>query len=187
MKSASSILVWSFCLVLALGLFPSESWALTKGAAGGAEQTTQGEGDAEILALMADAQKLKDAAPEVSTDDALSISKLLQQLREDKNTQALVKNLKEEGIANDPALKEYLEKADQKELVMGLSQLLDELKATEVLFQNPAGAVEEMHKAGMIPSENLKTYRENPAQLEQDLRGALHFSFVSFALTAGFL
>lgn len=183
MKSIRSIIL-SLCLVVALGIFPSGSWALSNV---GTDTKEHKFSEDEAFKLMADAQKLLDIAPDISPDHAMGIAALLENLRNDEETQAIVKSLKEDLAGHDAALKNYLDEATPKELVVGLSQMWDELQAVEILFKDPVKAVEEMHAEGMIDEERLKTYRENPVQLEMDVRSAFHFSFVSFASAGGFL
>lgn len=187
MKSVSSILQLSLCLLLllALGLLPSGSLALT-GAGTETEQATAEEQE-QALKLMGAAEELKTVLPEMSTDDALAIAQLLEQVRTDPHSQQLVNDLKTSEIAQDPAMKKMLEGATPKDIVVGMNQILDELRAVEVLFQDPAKAVEELHKEGLIEGGHLKEYQEKPELLERDVRNGLHFSFVTFGMAGGFL
>ena len=139
--------------------------------------------------MMARANEFTVLAPSISAEDALSLAKLLQTVTEDEQTRRLVESMKTAEFEQDPAFTDFLDGASRKELVEGLNQILDELKALEYLFQDPARAVEEMHKDGMIgeDAERLAIYRNNPAQLEEDMRSGLYFSFVSFAVAAKFL
>mmetsp|Transcript_10615 Transcript_10615/g.31030 ORF Transcript_10615/g.31030 Transcript_10615/m.31030 type:complete len:183 (-) Transcript_10615:280-828(-) len=182
MKSLSSILL-SLCLLLAVGLFPNGSWALT-GAGTGAEKETTEE---EALKLMGDAQKLKDILPEMSTDDALTIAQLLEDIRNDPDSQQLIEDLKSSKVAQEPQMQQMLEGMSKKEVVVTLNQVLDELRAVEVLFQDPAKAVDELHKEGLIQAAHLSEYQENPELLERDIRNGLHFSFVTFSMAAELL
>jgi len=96
--------------------------------------------------------------------------------------------LKSDEIDQDPAMKKFLDNSTPKDVVMGLNQIFDDLKALDILFQNPARAVEEISNEGMIVDDaRLKAYRENPAQLEEDMRSGLYFSFVAFASAGGYL
>ena len=138
--------------------------------------------------MMAQANEFKVLAPMISVEDALALAKLLETVVEDDQTRILVENMKTPEFEQDPAFQEFLGGASREQLVEGLNQILDELRALEYLFKDPARAVEEMHKDGMIgDAERLTLYRNNPAQLEEDMRSGLYFSFVSFAVAGKFL
>lgn len=89
--------------------------------------------------------------------------------------------------SGEQVYKQFSKGMSEKDIVVGMVQTLEELKALEMLFRNPKRAVEEMNKEGMIPKKNLDTYLENPALLEDDTRKSLHFTFVSIAAAGGYL
>ena len=167
-------------------LLPSGSWALSGGAV--KSEVQEGSEEAAVLKLLEVTTKIKDIAPSVSADDALRIGKLFESIQEDEQSIILIENMKRTDFSSDPALKNFIDSASPKEIVEGLNQILDELKAMDYLFQDPKRAVEEILKEGMIEdASRLELYRENPAQLEEDMRSGLYFSFVSFAVAGGFL
>lgn len=167
-------------LLLVVGLFPDRSWALS-----GSEQISNEE---STLMMMADANKFREIVPEISVDDALGVATLLQNLGEDTQIKLLVERLKKAEVEQDPIFQNFLEGATKSEIVQGLAQIFDELKAIEILFRDPKSAVEHFYEDGMVQAgQRLEKYREDPSLLEQDLRSGLQFSFVSYAIAGDFL
>ena len=181
MKFLSSLL--SLCAALAL--LPSGSWALT---GGNTVEQQQEQSEEEVMKLMDVANGLRDIVPEVSVEDSLGLASLLHTLRDDDETKILLEGLKSDEVAQDPEMKQFLDNATPKDIIVGLNQIFDELKALEMLFQNPSRAVEEINNEGMIVDDTrLNAYRENPQQLQDDMRSGFYFSFVSLAAAGGFL
>mmetsp|Transcript_21068 Transcript_21068/g.39360 ORF Transcript_21068/g.39360 Transcript_21068/m.39360 type:complete len:184 (+) Transcript_21068:185-736(+) len=131
------------------------------------------------------AAKLQAAAP-IPSQDAVDLAAVLDALLHDPETKKMVENL-QKADGRKASLEAFSDSLTQKEIVESLKQTLDELKALEYLFQDPARAVLEMHKDGMVPENRLKFYKKNPEQLEEDTRKGLYFSFVSLAVAGGFL
>jgi hypothetical protein len=142
-----------------------------------------------MLNQMDIAAKLKELSSNgISNDDALSVAGLLDALTDDEETLELVRNLRkaDEGT-RDPQLQTFLDSATPKDIVVGLKQLLDELRSLEVLFRNPQRAVDAMIEDGMIDPSRIELYKENPEQLAQDVQSGIYFSFVTLAVAGGFL
>lgn len=135
---------------------------------------------------MAVAQQLKNAAPEIPIDDTLVVATMLRDLAEDKFTLDMTNKMRAQN--EDPQLRDFLNQATPKDIATGLYQITDEIKALELLFQNPQRAVEALNQDGIIPDESkLKFYRETPLQLKEDLTRVLYMSFVAFASKGGYL
>ena len=71
--------------------------------------------------------------------------------------------------------------------MMGLQQVLGELKMLEVVFEDKERALRLMEEEGMVDPERMPEYQKNPALLEEDTWKGLYFTFVTLAVTAGFL
>lgn len=170
-------------LCLALALLPSGSWALTV-------KTPEKEpqmSEEKTLELMGIAQKFTEAVPEFKGDDALLMAKLVQDLKGDEQSMQMLAKMKSGEI--DLGNTDHIEKAEHKEIIMGLINLFDELKAIEILFQDPNRAVEAVSQEGMLgdDEERLNFYKQNPAQLEADMKAGLHPSFLYLSHVAGFM
>eukprot|EP00980_Cylindrotheca_fusiformis_P030250 scaffold24611_cov166-Cylindrotheca_fusiformis.AAC.3 len=126
------------------------------------------------------AKELQSVAP-ISSEDAMNIAVLLDAAKSDPETAILL-----EKMPNDN-LKKLKESSTAVEIVQGLKQGLDELKAIEILFSNPEKAVAEMNNEGMIDKKRLDFYKKNPDALEDDTRKGVYFSFVSLAAAGGYL
>jgi len=171
-------------LCLALALLPSESWA--------AEINEEGEprqlSTEETVAIMDMATKFTEMVPGFPVEDAMGLAQLVHETKNDAETKELVKNLEKQDFAEDDELQQSLKNAGPKDLVGGMIQIYQELKAIDILFQDPKRAVEEVSNEGMIQDdEKLAMYRQNPAQLEADMRSGLYFSFVYIASVGGYL
>lgn len=173
-------------LCLALALVPNGSWALTGG-------TVENSGDQElseeeVLKLMDVATKFRDMVPEISVEDALGLAQLLKDVREDDETKMVVEGLKSAEFAQDPEFQKFLDAAKEEDILVSLIHVFDDLKALDVLFQNPTRAVEAVNNEGMIADDSrLKLYRQDPTLLEGDMRQGLYASFVSLAIAGGYL
>lgn len=119
----------------------------------------------------------------LSEEDATNIASLIEEAQKDLETKALITKMKEDQ-GNELA---ELRKLDKMEIIGGLKQTFDHLKLIEYLFKDPARAVEEMDKEGMIDKKHLKKYRKDTALLEQDTRRGLYFQFISLAVVGGFI
>lgn len=178
MKIVSIIL--SLCLALAL--LSSSSNALSIKTPGQTEQADE----QETLKLLEIASKITDVVPEYKGDAAVQLAKSLELLKVDEETQQVLQMLKSGDIV--VGNEEEIKKAEHKDLVTAMIVLFDELKAMEVLWRDPQQAVEAIAQDGMFENEeSLKHYRENPTQLEQEMKERLYVSFVQIANAAGYL
>jgi hypothetical protein len=132
------------------------------------------------------AAKLQAVAPTLPSQDAVDLAALLDGVGRDPETLQMIDNLRK-ADGRKASLEAFSDSITQQEVVEGLKQTLDELKALEYLFQDPPRAVLEMHKEGMVPDNSLNFYKKNPDQLAEDTRKGLYFSFVSLAVAGGFL
>ena len=169
-------------LCLALMLLPSGSQALTMKK----EQTETSE--AEVEKLMGVANKFIEVAPSLEGEDALGLAQLIEQLKNDNETKMLLEQMRSGKGGHHPELQESIKNAPKNELMVGMINIYDELKAIDILFTDPNRAVEAVNDEGMIEDkERLELYRKNPAALEADMRSGLYITFVYVAEAAGFL
>ena len=170
-------------LSLAIALLPSSSWALTVQK----KEETETMSQEEVLKLMEIAKKFTEAVPEFKGDDALHLAKMIENLRGDEESMDILEKMK----AGELVLghEEQVKAAEHKDLVLGLINIFDELKAIDQLFQDPQRAVEAVNEDGMLggDEERLAFYRQNPAQLKEDMRGGLQISFLYISHIAGYL
>ena len=132
--------------------------------------------------LMAELRSTHSDLPEQA---ALDIAALINTLKDDSQTTELIMRMKDGDGKKE--YENFAKDMSGKEIVAALVQTLEEMKALEILFRDPARAVEEMNKEGMVPPGRLDAYRKNPALLDTDTRRSLHFTFVSLAAAGGFL
>mmetsp|Transcript_48093 Transcript_48093/g.48952 ORF Transcript_48093/g.48952 Transcript_48093/m.48952 type:complete len:209 (-) Transcript_48093:49-675(-) len=194
------------CLLLLLECLPNSCWGWERAEDGAQQQQEHSssgsstsstssatkEEEESMVNQVHIAAKLKELSSNgISNDDAISIAGLLDALMVDEETRQLVSNLRqaedENNGSQDPQLQAFLDDATPKEIVIGLKQLIGELRGIEYLFRDPKRAVEEMYKEGMFKESQLGLYRENPAKLAQDVESGLYFSFVTLAVAGGFL
>lgn len=126
------------------------------------------------------ARDLQSVAP-ISPEDAIHIAVLLDAAKNDPETAILLSQMPKDN------LKSLKDSATAVEIVRGLKQSLDELKAIEILFSNPERAVAEMDREGMIDKKRLSFYKKNPDALAEDTRKGVYFSFVSLAAAGEYL
>jgi hypothetical protein len=103
----------------------------------------------------------------------------------DPETVLLIRRMKQ-GSGED-AFDDFEAEMSPMQIAQGLAQALEEIEMLDYLFQDPARAVAEMEKEGMIPSDKLTLYKKDPALLEEDTRKQLYFAFVSMAAAGGYL
>jgi hypothetical protein len=132
--------------------------------------------------------KLQAAAPTISSQDSVDLAALLDALMQDPETKQMVQNLNS-AQGREANLQAFSDSVTQQEMVEGLKQTLDEMKALESLFHSigPERAAAAMIKDGIVAESRIPYYKKNPQQLEEDTRKGLFFSFVSLAVAAGFL
>lgn len=128
--------------------------------------------------------RLQSVAP-IDIQDAVDIAAVLEAAKADPDTQAMIAKMKqgEEGKMLEQLSKEIT----PMEIVNGLKQSLDEMKALEALFADPERAVSAMAEEGLIEKKRLDFYKQNPQALEDDTRRSLYFGFVSMAAAGGYL
>jgi hypothetical protein len=140
----------------------------------------------DMKRYMTRAASLQAASPDIPSQDAVDLAALLDAVIQDPETKMMVENLRS-ADGRKASLEAFSDSLTQKEIVDTLKQTMDELKALEYLFLDPARAVREMEKEGMIPDQRKELYKKNPQQLADDTRKGLYFSFVSLAVAGGFL
>ena len=140
----------------------------------------------DMKRYMTTAAALQAASPDIPSQDAVDLAALLDAVMKDPETKLMVENLRS-ADGRKESMEAFSGSLPPREIVNTLKQTMDELKALEYLFQDPARAVIEMEKEGMIPEQHKKLYKKNPQQLADDTRKGLYFSFVSLAVAGGFL
>jgi hypothetical protein len=122
----------------------------------------------------------------LSEEQAVDIAALIESASKDPETALLLRRLKEGSGAKD-AFGDFASDMSSMQIAQGLAQALEELEMLEILFKDPARAVREMEKEGMIANDRLSAYKKNPDLLEEDTRKHLYFTFVSIAAAGGYL
>ncbi|KAG7348154.1 hypothetical protein IV203_016859 [Nitzschia inconspicua] len=135
----------------------------------------------DMKRYMARAATLQAASPNIPSQDAVDLAALLDAVTRDPGTKAMVENL-QGAKGRQETLEAFSDSLTQQQVVEALHQTMDELKALEYLFVDPEKAFIEMQKDGLVPEQKAKFYKENPRQLEEDMRQGLYFSFVSLAV-----
>jgi len=121
--------------------------------------------------------KLHSSHLALSEQEALDITLLISSIWKDPESKKLLQLMK--GGSGKKAYEQFAKETTDKEVVVGLVQMLEELKALEVLFQDKCRAVAEMDKESMVPKDKWKVYYDNPELLEQDTQKGLFFTFLS--------
>mmetsp|Transcript_4907 Transcript_4907/g.9773 ORF Transcript_4907/g.9773 Transcript_4907/m.9773 type:complete len:178 (+) Transcript_4907:165-698(+) len=141
-------------------------------------------GETTPYALLA--AKLKSDWDGLPEQDAVDIAAILQKAKLDPETTWLIKKMKEEDgseVYRDFAA----DITSPQETVQALQVALRELKALEILFQDPERAFQELRKEGLIPPDKIKMYEKNKGLLEEDFRKQMYFMLVSYAAAGGYL
>jgi hypothetical protein len=126
------------------------------------------------------ARSLQSVAP-INAKDASHIAVLLEAAKTDPETQLLLAQMPQDTLKN------LKSSATPIEIVKGLQQGLDELKAIDILFSNPERAVIEMYNEGLFDKKRLLHYKKNPSALEEDTRKGIYFTFISLAAAGDYL
>lgn len=116
--------------------------------------------------------------------DAVDLAVMLEQAAKDPDTLQMALRIQTE---EKETIEELRATASIQDVMMGLNQVLGELKMLEVVFEDKEQALRLMQEEGMIDPNRLPEYQKNPALLEDDTRKGLYFTFVTLAVTAGFL
>jgi hypothetical protein len=132
------------------------------------------------------AKKLQSVAP-ISIEDATDIAVLLEAVKADAETGALIAQMQNAEGTGGGALAAFIKDITPLEIVVGLKQSIDEIKAIEILFADPQRAVFEMDKEGVIEKKRVDFYKKNPDVLKEDTRKGNYFTFVSLAVAGGYL
>lgn len=127
---------------------------------------------------------LKRGRGKISVEDATNIAFLLETANKDPKTLQMVEKMKRE---EEQALSALVAETPDEQLIFHLHTALEEIKLLDILFADPARALKEMEKEGMIEPKRIKEYQKNPKLLEEDTRRSLYFSFISMSVAAGFL
>mmetsp|Transcript_45436 Transcript_45436/g.131129 ORF Transcript_45436/g.131129 Transcript_45436/m.131129 type:complete len:181 (-) Transcript_45436:64-606(-) len=175
----------SILLLLISLLFTSAQFGVPNAKDTAAEATIDANGDVDAgenpYAEMA--TRLQSVAP-IDIQDAVDLAAIIQAAQADPDTKELISKLKvEEGEALEALAKEVT----AMEIVQGMKQSLDELKAIETLFADPERAVVEMEKEGLIEKKQVEFYKQNPEALADETRRGVYFGFVSMAVAGGYL
>jgi hypothetical protein len=121
----------------------------------------------------------------LSEKQAVDIGLLIESAQKDPETALLLLRLKEGS--GEEAFGDFASDMSGLQIAQGLAQALEELQMLEILFKDPARALREMEKEGMIANGRLSEYKKNPLLLEEDTRKHLYFTFVSIAAAGGYL
>ena len=132
------------------------------------------------------ATKLLTMAPELGEQDAVDLAYMIEHISRDPETATMITMLlkDEEQAAN---LQAFIKDLTPEQIVVGMKQSMEELKAIEILFSDPQRAVVEMDQEGMIEKKKLGMYQKNPELLEDDVRKSVYFTFVSLIVAGGFV
>ena len=117
---------------------------------------------------------------------AVDIAELISAAKRDPETALMLHRMKE-GSGKEAFDALLASDLSVTEIIQALSQTVDELKLLDILFKDPKRALREMEKDGMIPTDKLSKYRQDPSLLEDDTRKSMYFSFVSLAAAGGYL
>lgn len=120
----------------------------------------------------------------LSEQNAAELAIILKQAAKDPDTQELIARMR---IEERETLQQLKETATVQDVMLGLVQVLEEMKMLEVVFEDQERALRLMTEEGMVDPSRIKEYQTNPALLEDDTRKGMYFSFCTLAVTAGFL
>ena len=133
------------------------------------------------------AKKLQSVAP-IGPIEAVEIAVLLDAAKGDPETMSMVERMRSGDKGGAGAdLDAFIKEATPIEIVRGMKDTISEIKALDILFQDPEKAVHEMNKEGLIDKKRLSHYKKNPEDLAADTRKGIYFSFVTLAVAGGFL
>ena len=119
----------------------------------------------------------------LTEQDAVDIGHLIEAAGQDPETIKLIAALKDQNADDISELK----KLPAEEILNELKGALDEMKMLDLLFKDPAKAVEVFEAEGLLPPEHLEKYKKKPELLEDDTRKALYFRFISLAVVGEYL
>mmetsp|Transcript_14298 Transcript_14298/g.21469 ORF Transcript_14298/g.21469 Transcript_14298/m.21469 type:complete len:168 (-) Transcript_14298:16-519(-) len=119
----------------------------------------------------------------LTEQDALDIGALIEAAGQDPETIKLVAALKDQNAGDIAELKNL----PAEEILNELKGALDEMKMLDLLFKDPAKAVELFEAEGLLPPEHLEKYKKEPELLEDDTRKGLYFRFISLAVVGDYL
>jgi hypothetical protein len=120
----------------------------------------------------------------LNEQDAIDLAAILEQAARDPETQEMISRMQTE---EKETLAELKATATIQDVMMGLQQVLGELKMLEIVFEDKERALRLMQEEGMVDPQRVPEYQKNPALLEEDTRKGLYFTFITLAVTAGFL
>lgn len=120
----------------------------------------------------------------LSEQDATDLAVILKQAAADPETRQMIARMQAE---EQDTLAQLKATATVQDTMMGLKQVLDEMQMLEIVFSDKERALRLMTEEGMVDPSRVPLYQQNPALLEDDTRKGLYFTFVTLAVTAGFL
>ena len=120
----------------------------------------------------------------LSEQNAVDLVAVLQQAAKDPETQDLIVRLQAQ---EESTLTQLKATSNMEKTILGMIQVVEELKMLEIVFEDKQRALRLMQEEGMIDPQRLPLYQANPDLLEEDTRKGLYFSFVTLGVTAGFL
>lgn len=144
-------------------------------------QQQQDQTDDLVTALLHVANEKKQIMNE---QDAVDLAAILQQAAADPETQDMIVRMQTE---EKDTLAQLKATSNMENTILGLVQVLEDMKMLEIVFADKERALRLMQEEGMVDPQRVPQYQQNPDLLEEDTRKGLYFTFVTLAITAGFL
>lgn len=120
----------------------------------------------------------------LSEQNAVDLAAILQQAAADPETQDMILRMQTE---EKDTLAQLKATSTMENTMSGLVQVLEDFKMLELVFEDKQRALILMQEEGMVDPQRVPLYQQNPDLLEEDTRKGLYFTFVTLAVTAGFL
>ena len=120
----------------------------------------------------------------LSEQNAVDLAAVLQQAAKDPETQDLIVRLQAQ---EESTLTQLKSTSNMEQTILGMIQVVEELKMLEIVFEDKERALRLMQEEGMVDPQRVPLYQANPDLLEEDTRKGLYFTFVTLGVTAGFL
>jgi hypothetical protein len=114
----------------------------------------------------------------------VDLAAVLQQAAKDPETQDLIVRLQAQ---EESTLTQLKSTSNREQTILGMIQVVEELKMLELVFEDKERALRLMQEEGMVDPQRIPLYRANPDLLEEDTGKGLYFTFVTLGVTAGFL
>lgn len=129
--------------------------------------------------------KLQSANDQLTDQQAIDIAYLLEHVSRDPETQLLLQEMR--SGTGQQEFADFVGELDPSDIVQGLAVSLEEMKMLDYLFQDPDRALKEMLAEDLIEEHMVETYQADPSLLEEDVRKAVYFNFVSMGAAGGYL